>query len=576
MADRFAIQNASNGEFHVVLKGVRRKKNLDFFFFFFFSPTLVKKGNNEVIASGETYKTMQGAQAGIVAAQTAAANANRVDKSAAAIADDDAGTFELYNDNSGEVRFRLVGQNGETILHSEGYATTGGALNGIDSVVDHARDFANYVYKTASNGQYYFTLNADNNQVIGVSEMYKSLGGRAVGQYAVETASQGASIVDLTVAQPPTPKPAVFTLLQDALTGQFTFNLVDPKGRELLASDTLYVSKQGAMNGIQSVITNAVTLTQYNNQSLDDGTLFFTLRAGNNQLLGNGPISKTPADRYSNILDVQKYAPIAMIVDGTTAKTRMARFEVFRDAPTGLQYFWRLKSSNGQVILDSPAALASENATLAQIALVKGRAPAVANYKNTTSPTFSFVLTDASGATIGASQTYTRQAPSDSGLESVINNAANATIVIVPWSAPQTLMPTPMPTEAPTPLPGSACSTYAVCNQCKSVTGAVDGPCHWCATSATAITGSCSPAATACTAGSVEVLAAGVCPTEAPTPEPTLAPTPSPLVGTETVVTQTVSVGDSADQQSQSHGSSGNMIVVATSAFALLAVAMFV
>jgi uncharacterized protein YegP (UPF0339 family) len=523
-----------------------------------------------VIASGETYKTMQGAQSGIVAAQTAAANANRVDKSAAAVADDDAGTFELFNDNAGEVRFRLVGQNGETILSSEGYASLSGALNGIDSVVEHAKDFSNYAYKASSNGQYYFTLNADNNQVIGISELYKSLGGRAVGQYAVETASQGASIVDLRVAQPPTPKPAQFNLLQDALTGQFSFNLIDPKGRELLTADTLYVSKQGAMVGINSVMTNAPTLTQYSNQSLDDGTLYFSLRAGNNQVLGHGPNSKTAADRYSNILDVQKYAPTAIIVDQTTAKTRMARFEIYRDLPTGLEYNWRLKSSNGQVILESPAAMSSDTAANAQITLVKARATAVANYKNTTGPpAFSFVLTDAAGLTIGKSQDYTRADPRDAGLASVVNNAPNATIVVVPWTAPQTLMPTPSPTPSPTPVAGSACATYLVCEQCAGVADASDGPCHWCASSATSTVGTCSATAAACATGTVEVVgAAGVCPTLAPTPEPTLAPTPSPLVDTATAVTQTP--GASVDQQTSVGGADA---LAVASAAALVAVA---
>jgi uncharacterized protein YegP (UPF0339 family) len=497
-----------------------------------------------VIASGETYTTFQSAQNGIVAVQSAAANANRVDKSAAAVSDDNAGTFELFNDNAGEVRFRLVGQNGETILSSEGYPALSGALNGIDSVVDHAKEFSNYVYKTTANGQYYFTLNADNNRVIGVSEMYKSLGGRAVGQYAVETASQGASIVDLRVAQPPTPKPAQFNLLQDALTGQFTFNLIDPKGRELLAADTLYVSKQGAMGGINSTMINAATLAQYSNQSLDDGTLYFVLRAGNNQALGNGPNSKTAADRFSNILDVQKYAPTAIVVDQTTAKTRMARFEIYRDLPTGLEYFWRLKSSNGQVILESPAAMSSDVAANAQITLVKSRATAVANYKNTTGPpAFAFVLTDAAGLTIGKSEDYSRADPRDAGLASVVNNAPNATVVIVPWTAPQTLMPTPMPTPSPTPVAGSACDSYKVCTQCASVSDASDGPCHWCASSATSTVGSCSTKTAACASGTVEVFGAtGVCPTDAPTPEPTLAPTPSPLVDTATVVTVTPGV----------------------------------
>lgn len=51
-----------------------------------------------------------------------------------------AGKFELYQDKSGDYRFRLKAGNGEIIATGQGYASKSGALNGIDSVRRNAAD----------------------------------------------------------------------------------------------------------------------------------------------------------------------------------------------------------------------------------------------------------------------------------------------------------------------------------------------------------------------------------------------------------------------------------------------------
>ncbi len=48
--------------------------------------------------------------------------------------------FELYEDKSGEFRFRLKAKNGQVIATSEGYKAKDSALNGIESVKKNAPD----------------------------------------------------------------------------------------------------------------------------------------------------------------------------------------------------------------------------------------------------------------------------------------------------------------------------------------------------------------------------------------------------------------------------------------------------
>ncbi|MFB6609872.1 YegP family protein [Agromyces sp. NPDC056379] len=51
-----------------------------------------------------------------------------------------AGTFELYEDASGQFRFRLKAGNGQTVAASEAYTTKAAAQNGIESVRTNAPD----------------------------------------------------------------------------------------------------------------------------------------------------------------------------------------------------------------------------------------------------------------------------------------------------------------------------------------------------------------------------------------------------------------------------------------------------
>lgn|GEM_PF-1385668 len=89
--------------------------------------------------------------------------------------------LELYRDNAGEFRFRLVASNNENILLSEGYTVKVSAENGIASVQTNAPIEARYEKKSTSNSNPYFVLNAANGETIGKSQMYASKASRDKG-----------------------------------------------------------------------------------------------------------------------------------------------------------------------------------------------------------------------------------------------------------------------------------------------------------------------------------------------------------------------------------------------------------
>ena len=109
------------------------------------------------------------------------------------------GKFVIIKRVSGEFQFNLKAGNGETILSSEGYSTKSNCQNGIDSVKRNAADENKYDRKTASNGKFYFTLEAINGQTIGISELYENETGCNNGILSVKTQAPDAIIQDATI-----------------------------------------------------------------------------------------------------------------------------------------------------------------------------------------------------------------------------------------------------------------------------------------------------------------------------------------------------------------------------------------
>ncbi|OZI49314.1 hypothetical protein CAL21_06890 [Bordetella genomosp. 4] len=105
-----------------------------------------------------------------------------------------AGWFELKKASNGQFHFSLKAGNGEIILTSEMYETKASASNGIASVQKNCGDNARYKSATSSNGKFYFSLRAANNQVIANSQMYGSEAARDGG---IESVKQNGSTADI-------------------------------------------------------------------------------------------------------------------------------------------------------------------------------------------------------------------------------------------------------------------------------------------------------------------------------------------------------------------------------------------
>ena len=80
--------------------------------------------------------------------------------------------FKKYKDTKGKWRFNVKNTKGDIVLKSEAYNSTSARTTGIESVLDNGKSKDNYEPLVAMDDTFYFNLIAQNNKVIGTSNMY--------------------------------------------------------------------------------------------------------------------------------------------------------------------------------------------------------------------------------------------------------------------------------------------------------------------------------------------------------------------------------------------------------------------
>lgn len=102
--------------------------------------------------------------------------------------------------------------------------------------------------------------------------------------------------------------------LKRSKNGKFFFNLLAGNGQIILSSE-MYEAKASANNGIASVRRNAVDDAKFARLEGKDGSPYFTLKAGNGQVIGQSQMYSSASSRDAGIESVQKNAPDAEIKD---------------------------------------------------------------------------------------------------------------------------------------------------------------------------------------------------------------------------------------------------------------------
>ena len=106
--------------------------------------------------------------------------------------------------------------------------------------------------------------------------------------------------------------------LKKSSNGKFFFSLKAGNGQVILNSE-MYEAKASATNGIESVKKNAPEDGRYDRLTAKDGSPYFTLKASNGQVIGQSQMYSSEATRDAGIESVKTNAPGAAVNDLTSA-----------------------------------------------------------------------------------------------------------------------------------------------------------------------------------------------------------------------------------------------------------------
>ncbi len=196
--------------------------------------------------------------------------------------------FEVFEATNGDHYFNLKAANHRVILSSEGYSTRQSALNGVLSVMDHGEQEANFDLWEASNGEFYFTLQARNGAVIGTSETYVSASNARRG---VQTVTRNVGeYLDFLANR----TGARFDIFQGA-DDRFYFNLHAANG-EIVLSSQGYTTESAALSATFSVAENGIDQNRYEVNEAADGSYYFNLKARNGRVIGTSETYSTASN----------------------------------------------------------------------------------------------------------------------------------------------------------------------------------------------------------------------------------------------------------------------------------------
>ena len=102
--------------------------------------------------------------------------------------------------------------------------------------------------------------------------------------------------------------------LKKSKNDKYFFSLLASNGQKILASE-MYEAKASALNGIESVKSNATNDGRYERLDGKDGSPYFTLKAGNGQVIGSSQMYSTASARDNGIESCKSNAPGASTDD---------------------------------------------------------------------------------------------------------------------------------------------------------------------------------------------------------------------------------------------------------------------
>jgi len=301
------------------------------------------------------------------------------------------GTFQLYEDEGGDWRWRLVHQNANIVATSgQGYASDRSARQGMRSVrrnalgADvfwdreaepepepepvHEESQATFELYQDADDNYRWRLRHDNGRIIAAAARGFSSG---------STARNNVDSVQTYIAPADYLKfdPAAFEVFEDA-AGEYRWRLVHQNGRILGDSGEGYASRSNVRRAIEAVEeivetaeVDAESGARFEVYEDNAGEYRWRLVSTNDEIVADGGEGFSDRSNANDSVErFQKYAPAAdTLTVGNTA------IEVYED--NAGDYRWRLRHRNGVIMATGSRGYSSRSAAIKGINSVKRNAP---------------------------------------------------------------------------------------------------------------------------------------------------------------------------------------------------------
>ena len=141
----------------------------------------LRAANYETIAFTQAYSTKSSATRAITSC------VNAVNSYLDKIESNTTGARVAVDEGSAGFHFNLHAGNGQVVLSSENYSSKAAAWNGAFAIQDAAALEGSFAVKTSSDNRFYFTLTAENGQIVGTSQMYTTKSAATAGVASVKS-----------------------------------------------------------------------------------------------------------------------------------------------------------------------------------------------------------------------------------------------------------------------------------------------------------------------------------------------------------------------------------------------------
>jgi uncharacterized protein len=146
-------------------------------------------------------------------------------------------------------------------------------------------------------------------EIVGLNEKVNQLSEKA-DQMEMDLAAKEKEIFNLST------KPASVGkfVISTAKSGEFYFNLKATNGQTILTSE-MYSSRDACTNGIESVMRNCDDDKRFERKLSSGNNPYFTLKAGNGQVIGRSEMYESQAGMENGIASVKRNGISTNIVD---------------------------------------------------------------------------------------------------------------------------------------------------------------------------------------------------------------------------------------------------------------------